>query len=253
MDLASQHVDTSPWMKLSKEEPRRNGDLDRPIPASQEEMEGPPLPEVITDTGHLRRFYPKVCKRVLDLLIVAVVLPAFLLLLPVVALLIRRDSPGPVFFRQTRVGRNGRPFDVWKFRTMQHTAGDGFALVRDRDGTLRHKVAGDPRVTSVGRWLRRTSLDELPQIINVLLGHMSVVGPRPELPRIVTGYQQWQHQRHLVKPGLTGWWQVNGRSERPMHENTELDLYYVARLSWALDILILLRTVRFVVRGTGAF
>lgn len=208
---------------------------------------------VIEDTRHLRGFYARVGKRLLDLFVVAVVMPAFLLVLPVIALAIRRDSKGPVFFKQTRIGRNGDPFTVWKFRTMQQCEGDGFALIRDADGTLRHKCASDPRVTRIGRLLRRTSLDELPQIINVLLGHMSVVGPRPELPPIVRTYQHWQHQRHLVKPGLTGWWQVNGRGDRPMHENTEYDLYYVARLSWALDILILMRTIRFVVRGTGAF
>jgi lipopolysaccharide/colanic/teichoic acid biosynthesis glycosyltransferase len=116
-----------------------------------------------------------------------------------------------------------------------------------------HKSRWDPRVTRVGRILRRTSLDELPQLWNVLKGEMSLVGPRPELPQIVMRYEEWQHARHLVTPGLTGWWQVNRDGKRLMHEATELDLYYVQNQGFTLDFAILLRTVRVVLLGTGSF
>jgi lipopolysaccharide/colanic/teichoic acid biosynthesis glycosyltransferase len=129
----------------------------------------------------------------------------------------------------------------------------GLRMLQAPDGTMRHKLRQDPRITRVGRWLRRTSVDELPQLINILLGHMSLIGPRPELVEIVDRYEPWQHRRHMVRPGLTGWWQVSGRGNRPMHENTELDLYYVDHLSAGLDLRILIRTVVVVVKGLGAF
>ena len=116
-----------------------------------------------------------------------------------------------------------------------------------------YKPHGDPRVTGVGRFLRRTSLDELPQLWNVLRGEMSLVGPRPELPWVVERYESWQRQRLAVLPGMTGWWQVNGRSELPMHENVEYDLYYIQNYSPMLDLTILIRTLWVVVRGRGAY
>jgi lipopolysaccharide/colanic/teichoic acid biosynthesis glycosyltransferase len=116
-----------------------------------------------------------------------------------------------------------------------------------------HKIEADPRVTGVGRWLRRTSLDELPQLVNVLAGDMSLVGPRPELPALVDRYQPWQRQRFAVPQGITGWWQVHGRSARPMHLSTEDDVYYVKNYSLALDLQILLKTFFVVVRGRGAY
>jgi lipopolysaccharide/colanic/teichoic acid biosynthesis glycosyltransferase len=118
---------------------------------------------------------------------------------------------------------------------------------------IRHKSRTDPRVTRLGKLLRSTSIDELPQLVNVLLGDMSLVGPRPELPAIVAGYAPWQHQRHLVRPGITGWWQVRGRSDFPMHEHTELDIYYVAHKSLWFDLRILFETVRTVLVRSGAF
>ena len=141
--------------------------------------------------------------------------------------------------------------------------GDRRSAIPDRRTFLRrsfaddrrrtHKTRHDPRVTRIGRVLRRTSLDELPQLWNVLKGDMSLVGPRPELPQIVMRYEEWQHARHLVTPGLTGWWQVNRDGQRLMHEATELDLYYVQNQGWSLDIAILARTVRTVLVGNGAF
>jgi lipopolysaccharide/colanic/teichoic acid biosynthesis glycosyltransferase len=126
-------------------------------------------------------------------------------------------------------------------------------LFKAADGTWRHKMPDDPRVTRAGRLLRRTSVDEWPQLINVIRGQMSLVGPRPELPNIVKTYEPWQHLRHLVRPGMTGWWQVQGRSDLPMHEHTELDLYYVKHVSFRLDLQITARTVGVVLRGLGAF
>jgi len=192
-------------------------------------------------------------KRAGDILMAGTLLLLTLPLMLVVALAIRIDSPGPVLFRQRRIGCGGQPFTILKFRTMSHEDNDNLRFLADADGTLRHKVRNDPRVTRAGRWLRRTSIDELPQLLNVLVGQMSLIGPRPELPEIVTRYEPWQHRRHLVRPGLTGWWQVSGRSDRPMHEHTELDIYYVNNLSLWLDLLIALKTFRAVVRGSGAF
>jgi len=197
--------------------------------------------------------YSRVIKRGVDVLAGALGVAFMLMVVPVVALAIRLDSKGPIFFRQTRIGRYGKPFKIWKFRTMLHNPGEELRLFHGDDGQYRHKILNDPRVTRIGSILRRTSLDEFPQLINVLLGDMSLIGPRPELPQIVQNYQSWQHQRHLVRPGLTGWWQVNGRGDLPMHEHTEFDIYYIRNLSWRLDLLILRRTVRFVLRQAGAF
>jgi lipopolysaccharide/colanic/teichoic acid biosynthesis glycosyltransferase len=123
----------------------------------------------------------------------------------------------------------------------------------DEQGHLIHKSADDPRVTRVGHLLRRTSMDELPQFFNVLKGEMSLVGPRPELPYLVDRYEDWQRQRFAVPQGLTGWWQVSGRSDKPMHLNTEDDLYYVQHYSLLLDIYILIKTVPILLSGKGAF
>jgi lipopolysaccharide/colanic/teichoic acid biosynthesis glycosyltransferase len=194
-------------------------------------------------------------KRVLDLtlacILIAVLLPAML----VVALAIAVDSRGPILFRQTRIGKNARPFDMYKFRTMRaerRLRNDG-PPHGTPDRRRRHKSFGDPRVTRVGKFLRRTCMDELPQLFNVVRGDMSLVGPRPELPSIVATYEPWQHTRHLVPPGITGWWQVNRMGDRLMHESTELDIYYVHHCSLLLDLMILARTLGAVMDGTGAY
>lgn len=196
-----------------------------------------------------------VVKRGMDVLIALAALMVFSPLLLAIAVAIRLSSPGPVFYRQVRVGRYGRLFTIYKFRTMRvaHSAGSGIG-----DGTsgvekALYKSSGDPRVTRVGTLLRRTSLDELPQLFNVLKGEMSLVGPRPELPAIVKLYEPWQHVRFLLPQGLTGWWQVNGRGERLMRQHTEDDLYYVRTFSLLLDVKILLMTVKAVITGRGAF
>ncbi len=144
---------------------------------------------------------------------------------------------------------------MYKFRSMVVDAERMTDVVaaRGHDDVIVHKTPNDPRVTRVGRFIRRTSLDELPQIFNVLRGEMSLVGPRPELPWLVENYELWQRRRFAVPPGITGWWQINGRSERLMHLHTEDDLYYIQNYSPLLDMQILWRTIGVVVRGRGAF
>jgi len=183
---------------------------------------------------------------------------ALLLLAPVlltIALAVRLDSPGPVLFRQERVGINGRSFTMLKFRSMVVDAEARLEALRQQnisDGLL-FKLRDDPRVTRVGRWLRRLSLDELPQLVNVLAGSMSLVGPRPPLPAEVAAYDSSVRRRLLVKPGLTGLWQVSGRSDLPWEEAVRLDLRYVENWSLAMDLLILWRTGRAVLGRSGAY
>ena len=200
-----------------------------------------------------RLLYCLVLKRWCDVVVACLLLIALLPLYVVVALAIWLDSGGPILFRQSRVGKDGHLFSMYKFRTMIPDRRRAHLPYDGPERRRRHKTLKDPRVTRVGQLLRRTSIDELPQLINVLCGQMSLVGPRPELPEIVTRYADWQHQRHLVRPGITGWWQVNGRSDLPLHEHTDLDLYYVINQSFALDVSILLRTFRAVTSRAGAF
>jgi exopolysaccharide biosynthesis polyprenyl glycosylphosphotransferase len=199
--------------------------------------------------------YQRMVKRAFDLIVTILVLPLALLLMGLIALAIRLQGPGPILIRQQRVGENGKLFDMLKFRSMVPNAEDLRHLVEhyDEAGNLVHKTTDDPRVTPVGRLLRRASADELPQLFNVLAGEMSLVGPRPELPYLVDKYEPWQRQRFAVPQGLTGWWQVNGRSDKPMHLNTEDDLYYVQHYSIFLDMYILIKTIGAVWRGQGAF
>jgi lipopolysaccharide/colanic/teichoic acid biosynthesis glycosyltransferase len=173
----------------------------------------------------------------------------------VTAIAIKLESQGPVFYVAPRAGENGRPFKMIKFRSMVVDAEKlGPAVTQtDEQGQLLYKTQDDPRVTRVGRFIRRTSIDELPQMFNVLKGDMSLVGPRPELPWLVEEYQPWQRKRFAVPQGITGWWQINGRSDQPMHLNTEEDLYYVQNYSLWLDLRILWRTIAAVVRGKGAY
>jgi exopolysaccharide biosynthesis polyprenyl glycosylphosphotransferase len=199
--------------------------------------------------------YQRIIKRAFDILIgLTAVIPA-LPLMALCALIVFLDDGAPVIFRQRRVGEKGRLFEMLKFRTMIRNADQLSAAVekRDESGNLIHKTKDDPRITRTGRLLRRLSLDELPQLFNVLAGTMSLVGPRPELPHLVEKYQPWQRKRFAIPPGLTGWWQVNGRSDKPMHLHTEDDLYYIQNYSIWLDIQILVRTAWAVVFGKGAF
>jgi lipopolysaccharide/colanic/teichoic acid biosynthesis glycosyltransferase len=200
-----------------------------------------------------RLVYVYIVKRCLDIFLAATTLLFLTPLLILIGCAIYLNMGGPVIFRQARIGKHGRPFVMYKFRTMIADRRKTHIPYTGEERRRRHKTSGDPRVTRFGRLLRNTSLDELPQLFNILRGHMSLIGPRPELPEIVDRYAIWQHRRHLIPPGLTGWWQVQGRSDLPMHEHTDLDLYYVSNLSFRLDLQILIRTVRTVLSRHGAF
>jgi len=199
--------------------------------------------------------YQLLVKRGFDLFFGGIALVLALPLMGLIVLVILLDDGRPILFCQKRVGENGRIFEMYKFRTMVKDAEKLQALVEQKDehGNLIHKTENDPRVTRSGRFLRRFSLDELPQFFNVVFGSMSLVGPRPEMPYLVDRYQPWQRKRFAVPPGLTGWWQVNGRSERVMHLHTEDDLYYINNYSLWLDIQILFRTMWTVLLGRGAY
>lgn len=171
------------------------------------------------------------------------------------ALSIRLESKGPVFFKQTRVGLNGRKFRMYKFRSMYLDAESRIEEIKHlnevKDGPI-FKIKEDPRITKVGKFIRRSSIDELPQLLNVLFGDMSLVGPRPPLPREVIHYQPDHWERLSVKPGLSGLWQVSGRSETSFEEMIRLDRTYIENWSLALDIGILLRTIKVVLTGYGS-
>lgn len=196
-----------------------------------------------------------VLKRAFDMSASACALLFFLPLMIVIAVLVRRDSPGPVLFRQERVGRNGELFQMIKFRSMVHSAEDDLAGLLDENqaaGVL-FKIRNDPRITRVGRILRKYSLDELPQVWNIFVGDMSVVGPRPPLPHEVEGYESHVHRRLYIKPGLTGMWQVNGRSNLSWEDSVRLDLYYVENWSMTGDLMIIWRTFKAVLNPVGAY
>ncbi|HEY81183.1 MAG TPA: sugar transferase [Caldilineae bacterium] len=197
----------------------------------------------------------RVIKRIFDLAVATISLLILWPVMLVIAIAIKLDSPGPVILKQERVGENGQIFTVYKFRSMVQDADKLLdkVITRTEDGTIIHKRKEDPRVTRVGKIIRRTSLDELPQLFNVLKGDMSMVGPRPELPFIVKNYETWQHKRFAVPPGITGWWQISGRSDKPMHLHTEDDLYYISHYSPLLDLQILIKTIGVVIRGKGAY
>ncbi|HET6347510.1 MAG TPA: sugar transferase [Candidatus Krumholzibacteria bacterium] len=206
-----------------------------------------------------------IVKRAFDILFALVVgvlgLPFYLL----IAVFIKLTSEGPVLFVQDRVGQDGRTFKFYKFRTMlvdnndhQHRSfAEDFIkgrLMNAEEGDRRvFKLQNDPRVTSIGRFLRKTSLDELPQFINVLRGEMTLVGPRPPLAYELAHYKEWHRGRLAVKPGLTGLWQVSGRSTVPFDEMVMLDLYYIENWSMALDMKIILRTVPVMLFGLGGY
>ncbi len=192
--------------------------------------------------------YERFGKPLIDRVFALVLLAVFSPLLLGTAIAVRCSLGSPVLYRQTRVGLNGRRFDMLKFRTMQP---DRRQAQRPYDGPERrftHKSLSDPRHTPLGRFLREYSLDELPQLWNVVRGDLSLVGPRPELSLIVDHYEPWQHERHQVKPGLTGLWQVTERGNGLMHEHTEVDLRYLRALSLTTDLKILLLTIPAILR-----
>jgi lipopolysaccharide/colanic/teichoic acid biosynthesis glycosyltransferase len=183
--------------------------------------------------------------RALDLAVATLALAVTAPLLAVAAVLIKLESRGPVFYRQRRVGLHGQPFELWKLRTMVSGA--------EAMGAGIYVLEGDPRITRAGRLLRRFSLDELPNLVNVLKGEMAIVGPRPTVQEQVDRYTERQRRRLEVKPGITGWAQVNGRTSLPWPERIELDVWYVEHRSLALDLRILARTAKLLATGHGLY
>lgn len=222
--------------------------------ASVQELDGIPIIGLREPAiAGLDRLIKRLCDMVVSGLLLAVLAPLML----GIALLIKLDSRGPVLFRQHRVGEGGRIFRMIKFRSMVEGAEleESDLLQNQGDGRMLFaKTADDPRITLLGRLLRRTSLDELPQLINVLRGEMSLVGPRPELPWMVETFDLWQRRRLTVPQGMTGWWQVNGRMKRAAPEQrVEDDLFYIRNYTLWLDIRILWKTIKAVIRGEGAY
>ncbi len=205
-----------------------------------EDLDGTPVFSLVSGPDRLLAL---ALKRGLDFIGSGVGLMVLSPLLLVVALAIAVKDGRPILFRQTRVGLHGRPFQVLKFRTMVRDAETRYDDVVGRSDPRAFKVTNDPRITTLGRWLRRTSIDELPQLWNVLRGEMSLVGPRPAPPREVQGYDLWHRRRLSMKPGITGLWQVTARSDEDFDNRAQLDLTYIDRWSLLLDLKILLRTI----------
>ena len=230
----------------------------------KEKIEGVPTPSLGEPA---LRGIGVVAKRFVDIAVSGLVVVLFAPLLLVIALLVKLLSPGPVLFRQIRAGKDGNPFTFYKFRTMSQESDDtihreyatnfiGGKELRLRDETSDQKIykmPNDPRITTVGRILRKTSLDELPQLFNVIKGDMSLVGPRPPIAYELTIYKEWHKRRLRAKPGITGLWQVSGRSSVPFHDMVLLDLYYINRWSLLLDLEIMLKTIPVVLYGKGAY
>lgn len=214
-----------------------------------------------------RSVLQKSVKRFFDVAISASVLVIGFPFLLAIALLIKLTSRGPVFFKQERIGENGESFALFKFRTMRPDSDDAihreFAQnyihgqmshsTLDATSSNLYKITNDPRVTGVGGFLRKTSLDELPQFINILKGEMTIVGPRPPLEYEYEHYDEWHKLRLKVRPGLTGLWQVSGRSTVPFHEMVKLDLYYIENWSLMMDLKIMIRTIPVMLAGTGGY
>jgi lipopolysaccharide/colanic/teichoic acid biosynthesis glycosyltransferase len=198
-----------------------------------------------------RGCYARIGKPVLDRTLASVLLVAAAPLMALVAVIVWIGFGRSLIFRQRRIGRDGVPFTVFKFRTMRPDRRRR-RLGVDRERRRTHKTEHDPRHTRIGRWLRSWSLDELPQLWNVVRGDMSLVGPRPELVEVVERYEPWQHQRHLVKPGLTGMWQVSRRGEGLMYLYTDVDLEYIAAMGLRNDLAILRRTIPAALARSGS-
>jgi exopolysaccharide biosynthesis polyprenyl glycosylphosphotransferase len=195
-------------------------------------------------------------KRAVDLVAATVTLVIWSPLILLVIALIKIEDGGPIFFRQTRIGLRGRPFRMWKFRSMVMNADalkDKLLEQNQMKGGVTFKMKNDPRVTRVGKWIRKFSIDEVPQLWNVIAGDMSLVGPRPPVPREVREYSIEDRQRLLAKPGLTCFWQVAGRSEIDFAGQVRLDVEYIRSKSLWLDILLLLKTIPAVLLGKGAY
>lgn len=242
---------------------RSAGIVLRLLPSSREMIYRRGIPEIFASLPTLKiessffRGFDYCIKRWLDVLLAAVTVLLGLPLFLVIAIAIKASSPGPIFFRQERTGLHSKVFQVWKFRTMVVNASHLQSSLEQQnenpDGVM-FKIACDPRITPIGNFLRRTSLDELPQLFNVLLGQMSLVGPRPLPLRDTSLFEPWHHIRHQVLPGITGLWQISGRSDiKSFDDAVRLDLHYIDNWSLNLDLEILLETIKIVCLGKGAY
>lgn len=208
----------------------------------------------VRDAACTGSMYP-IAKRVLDIVVATGALLVCAPLMALVSLLIKLTCPGPVIFVQERAGRNGRRFGMYKFRSMTteaEAARASMAAQNEIPGPV-FKIRNDPRITPLGRFLRKASIDELPQLVNVLKGEMSLVGPRPPTPEEVEQYEPWQRRRLEAKPGLTCIWQVSGRSHVPFDRWVQMDIEYIENQSFWLDIKLLLLTIPAVITGRGAY
>lgn len=203
------------------------------------------------DVAYSRGAYVRMVKPVIDLVGGAILLAALLPIAVMVAASVRLTLGPGVIYRQRRIGRHGRSFTIYKFRTMKPDRRRSQVPFVGIDRRVCHKRDDDPRHTPFGRLLRRSRLDELPQLWNVVKGDMSLVGPRPELPQVVNRYERWQHQRHRVRPGVTGMWQVSDQATGLAYEGVHLDIAYLRRLSFVTDCRVLLRTIPVALRRTG--
>ncbi len=213
--------------------------------------------QYFSSAGHLKRIFDVVVSSIMLLLVGPLMI--------IIALLVKRSSAGPVFFVQERLGRDGTPFNFYKFRSMKHNSDDTihrqFAAMfingdndtDDDTGEQVFKMTRDPRITQIGAFLRKTSLDELPQLFNILSGEMSLVGPRPPIAYEIENYQPWHMERLKAVPGLTGLWQVSGRSSVSFDEMVRLDISYINNWSLWEDMVIILKTIPVVLRGTGGY
>jgi exopolysaccharide production protein ExoY len=201
----------------------------------------------------------RIGKRSLDLLVSIASLPVVLILVAAVSVLVKATSPGPIFYRHIRIGLRGQPFGLWKFRTMRHQSDDLFwnhlaeSAEAQQEWDRYQKLKKDPRITKVGTFLRRTNLDELPQVLNVLLGDMSLVGPRPVIEEELKRYGAGRALYTAVLPGITGLWQVSGRGSLPYERRVALDVEYVSTWSFARDLMVLTKTLKAVWTRRGAF
>jgi exopolysaccharide biosynthesis polyprenyl glycosylphosphotransferase len=254
--LAAERVDevivSLPWMYHRKimqivEECERKGARVRVVPDVFQQR----LQHVDLDTLHgipLIGVEPRrlsrsaqIAKRIVEMVLIVLGSPFLLVIFGVIAAMIKLDSAGPALFKHRRVGKDGEEFDMFKFRSMIHNADElkpHLADLNEADGPL-FKIKDDPRMTRVGRLLRRLSIDELPQVINVVRGQMSVVGPRPGTPEEIAQYEPWQRARLMVKPGMTCLWQINGRSDLPFDEGCLLDIYYIENWTLEMDLQIM--------------